>query len=295
MINQVLVREFVGAARSDAAADMVRAALIIPYVEHPLVDRDAALAEIERLGRRASERLTALGTLAPAADRIAALNTLLFDDEGFSGNETRYDDPRNSFLDEVIARRTGIPITLAVVYLEVAARAGFDLQGVNFPGHFLVRASPNTTALWSDGDLLIDPFHRGALLSQRDCERLLARHVGADTPFSSDLLVVAHKREILVRMLTNLKRLYVRFRSFPQAREVTNLLLEMDPVQAVERRDRGLLSYQLHDYRRALLDLEAYLQQLAPVPTAVDEELRQEYEQIWEHVKTLRRRLASFN
>jgi regulator of sirC expression with transglutaminase-like and TPR domain len=295
MIGKTQIREFVEAARSDEAADLVRAALIIPYVEHPRVDREATLAEFERLGRRASERLAALGDRAGALDRVAALNVLLFDEEGFTGNETRYDDPRNSFLDDVVARRTGIPITLAVVYLEVASRAGFGLEGVNFPGHFLVRAPQAPADLTVDEDLLIDPFHRGALLSRTDCEKLLERHVGSETPFSTDLLLVAHKREILVRMLTNLKRLYVRFRSFPQARDITNLLLELDPVQAIERRDRGLLSYQLHDYRDALRDLEAYLQQLAPVPTQVDEELRQEYEQIWDHVKTLRRRLAAFN
>ena len=102
----------------------MRAALIIPYVEHPRVEREATLAEFDRLGRRAGERLAALGDRAGALDRVAALNVLLFDEEGFTGNETRYDDPRNSFLDDVVARRTGIPITLAVVYLEVAARAG---------------------------------------------------------------------------------------------------------------------------------------------------------------------------
>jgi regulator of sirC expression with transglutaminase-like and TPR domain len=295
MISKAQVREFVEAARSDDAADLVRAALIIPYVEHPRVAREATLAEFDRLGRRAGERLAALGDSAGALDRVAALNVLLFDEEGFSGNEARYDDPRNSFLDEVVARRTGIPITLAVVYLEVATRAGFGLEGVNFPGHFLVRATRQSIDLTVGEDLLIDPFHRGALLSGEDCEKLLQRHVGSETPFSNDLLSVANKRDILVRMLTNLKRLYVRFRSFPQARDITNLLLELDPVQAIERRDRGLLSYQLHDYRQALRDLEAYLQQLAPVPTQVDQELRQEYEQIWDHVKTLRRRLAAFN
>jgi regulator of sirC expression with transglutaminase-like and TPR domain len=259
------------------------------------VDPEPTLAEFDRLGRRAQERFGALGAEARATDRVAALNTLLFDEEGFTGNETRYDDPRNSFLNEVMARRTGIPITLAVVYLEVAWRAGFDLEGVNFPGHFLVRAPHSVIDLGGDEDLLIDPFHRGALLSAADCERLLERHVGADTHFSPELLAVAHKREILVRMLTNLKRLYVRFRSFPQAREVTHLLLMLDPSQATERRDRGLLSYQLHDYRRALHDLEEYLRQLAPLPTQIDDDTREEYEQVWEHIKTLRRRLASFN
>jgi regulator of sirC expression with transglutaminase-like and TPR domain len=296
MITRAHIDEFVSATRSANPADLVRAALIIPYIEQLTVDREATLAELKRLGQRAGERLAKLGTEAGREDRVAVLNELLFDEEGFSGNETRYDDPRNSFLDVVIERRTGIPITLCVVYLEVAARAGFGLiDGVNFPGHFLVRAPTAPSRFWEDDDLLIDPYHRGALLSRHDCEKLLERQIGSETPLTQDMLAIAGKRDIVIRMLTNLKRLYVRFRSFPQARDVTNLLLELDPVQAVERRDRGLLSYQMHDYRRALIDLEAYLQQLAPVPTNVDEEFRQEYEQIWDHVKTLRRRLASFN
>jgi regulator of sirC expression with transglutaminase-like and TPR domain len=295
MMTDTQVAAFLTAAQSPDAADLVRAALIIPLVEHRVVDPAPTMAELDRLGQRARTLMEGLGGEATATDRIAALNSLLFDEEGFTGNETRYDDPRNSFLNEVMTRRTGIPITLAVVYLDVAWRAGFDLEGVNFPGHFLVRAPQAPIDLAIGEDLLIDPFHRGALLTRADCERLLERHVGGDTPFSRDLLASAHKHEILVRMLTNLKRLYVRFRSFPQAREVTNLLLALDPAQAMERRDRGLLSYQLHDYRPALRDLEGYLQQLAPVPKAVDDEVRQEYEQIWEHVKTLRRRLASFN
>ena len=296
MITRAHIDEFVNATRSANPGDLVRAALIIPYLEQPAVDREATIAELKRLGQRAGERLAKLGAGSLREERIAILNQLLFDEEGFTGNETRYDDPRNSFLDVVVEQRTGIPITLSVVYLDVAARAGFGLiDGVNFPGHFLVRVPTAPSQFWEDEDLVIDPYHRGALLSRPDLEKMLARQLGSETPLTQDMLSIAGKRDIVIRMLTNLKRLYVRFRSFPQARDVTNLLLELDPVQAVERRDRGLLSYQLHDYRRALIDLEAYLQQLAPVPTGVDEELRQEYEQIWDHVKTLRRRLASFN
>ncbi len=294
MISELVVREFLASAHSTDEADLVQAALIIPRVEYATVDPEPALATLAYLGERASTRVAALGPLASTRERLEVLNGLLFDEEGFTGNEARYEDPRNSFLHDVISRRTGIPITLAVVYLDVARRAGMTLEGVNFPGHFLVRA-PHAPSDESSGDLVIDPFHRGALLSDDDCEQILKRHLGSDAVFSRDLMSAAHKRHILARMLTNLKRLYVRFRSFPHARDVTHLLYALDSSASMELRDRGLLAYQLQDFRGALRDLEAYLQQTLPIPAAVDEEKRQEFAQIWEHVKNLRRRLASLN
>jgi regulator of sirC expression with transglutaminase-like and TPR domain len=293
MISELVVREFLASAHSADEADLVQAALIIPRVEYATVDPEPALATLAYLGERASQRIAALGPAASTRRRLEVLNGLLFDEEGFTGNEARYEDPRNSFLQDVIARRTGIPITLAVVYLDVARRAGMTLEGVNFPGHFLVRALAASDEL--GGSLVIDPFHRGAFLSDEDCEQILKRHLGSDAVFSRDLMTAAHKRQILARMLTNLKRLYVRFRSFPHARDVTHLLYALDSSASMELRDRGLLAYQLQDFRGALRDLEAYLQQTLPIPAAVDEEKRQEFSQIWEHVKNLRRRLASLN
>jgi regulator of sirC expression with transglutaminase-like and TPR domain len=296
MISDLVVREFLASAHSTDEADLIPAALIIPRVEYANVDPEPALATLAMLGERALTRVAALGPLASTRERIDVLNGLLFDEEGFTGNETRYEDPRNSFLHDVIARRTGIPITLAVIYIDVARRAGVMLEGINFPGHFLVRAPRALDTLSADDeDLVIDPFHRGALLSDADCEQLLRRHLGPEAVFTRDLLAAAHKRHILARMLTNLKRLYVRFRSFPHARDVTHLLYALDSSAAMELRDRGLLAYQLQDFRGALRDLEAYLQQSLPIPAAVDEEKRQEFSQIWEHVKNLRRRLASLN
>jgi regulator of sirC expression with transglutaminase-like and TPR domain len=294
MISELVVREFLASAHSVDEADLVPAALIIPRVEYAAVDPEPALATLAYLGEQAHARVEALGPLASTRERLAVLNGLLFDEEGFTGNEARYEDPRNSFLHDVIARRTGIPITLAVVYIDVGRRAGLTLEGINFPGHFLVRVPRLAHDAVSD-DLVVDPFHRGAVLSDDDCEQILRRHLGTDATFSRDLLATAHKRHILARMLTNLKRLYVRFRSFPHARDVTHLLYALDSSASMELRDRGLLAYQLQDFRGALRDLEAYLQQTLPIPSVVDEEKREEFSQIWEHVKNLRRRLASLN
>jgi regulator of sirC expression with transglutaminase-like and TPR domain len=195
-------------------------------------------------------------------------------------------------LNEVLERRTGIPITLALIYMEVARRAGLRADGVNFPGHFLVRCAARPGPFYSE-DLIVDAFHGGAVLSEDALRALFRRHAGEEAVFDASLLVHATKPQILVRILLNLKRVYVNMRSFPQAREITGLLLAVDPSATHELRDRGLLAYHLNDFSAALRDLQAYLQ-LSTRGAANDDE-RQDYEQIWEHVKTLRRRVASFN
>ena len=148
----------------------------------------------------------------------------------FVGNEIQYEDPRNSFLNDVLDRRTGIPITLALLYMEVARRAGLQVEGINFPGHFLLRC-PSRRGLRYQDDLIIDAFHGGALLT-RD---LLRRQAGPphedDDPalFEPQPCWDGTKPQILSRMLLNLKRVYVRMHSFPQARDVTDLLIAVDP------------------------------------------------------------------
>jgi regulator of sirC expression with transglutaminase-like and TPR domain len=277
------------------------AALAIAGVEYPALDAVPYLQRLERMGEAAESRLHR-NSGAPTQAHIATLNAYLYEELGFSGNRERYDDPRNSFLNEVFDRRTGIPISLAVVYLEIGRRAGLRLEGVNFPGHFLVRAPGSR--LGADDDLIIDPFHAGALLTEVDCRHLLRQHVGEEAAFDRTLLATATRQHIVVRMLVNLKRLYVRMRSFPQARAIADLLLAVDPSALSELRDRGLLAYHMEDFPAALKDLEAYLR-LMPRGEIVeaDEELAEtdedepasESEQIWEHVKTLRRRVAGFN
>jgi len=192
----------------------------------------------------------------------------------------------------VLDRRTGIPITLALVYMEVARRAGIEVEGVNFPGHFLVRCRGVQGSRYSR-DLIIDAHHGGALLSDDMCRALLARHAGDGAVWDSHLLAHATKVQILTRMLLNLKRAYVRLFSFQQARDVTELLLSVDPAAVTELRDRGLLAYHMNDLPSALRDLQSYLQLAGS--SALDDDERDEQARIWEHVKTLRRRVASFN
>lgn len=282
------------------------AALAIARVEYPTLDVEGYLRTIDRMGEDAAGRVARAG--ARGQDAITVLNEYLYDEQRFTGNRQQYDDPRNSFLNEVLDRRTGIPISLAVVYLEVARRAGVDVAGVNFPGHFLLRSADRQPRLQPGGDfLIVDPFHGGALLSEVDCREMLRQHVGEEAAFDRDLLEPATRHEIVVRMLVNLKRLYVRMRSLPQARFVADLLLTVDPSAVSELRDRGLLAYHLQDFSAALRDLESYLQLL---PRNLDNQTPpagssggdddgdagdDEGTQVWEHIKDLRKRVAGFN
>ena len=287
--------------------DLAPAALAIAKVEYPSLQSEPYLAVLDRMGEEASTRMGSSGD-APFEDAVRAFNEYFYDEQGFCGNRERYDDPRNSFLNEVLNRRTGIPISLAVVYLEVARRAGLRVAGVNFPGHFLLRAPVAAATRTTDDVLIVDPFHNGAFLSEIDCRELLRQHVGDAAAFDRSLLEPATRHQIVVRMLVNLKRLYVRMRSFPQARFISGLLLSVDPSAIAELRDRGLLAYHLQDFAGALRDLEAYLRLLPRHQIADSDEhafdsdtddssssTTSEHEQIWEHVKTLRKRVAGFN
>ena len=270
--------------------DLATAVLAIARVEYPALEAQGYLDRLAEMGGRAAERLG--GDAQTTSESIKVFNEYFYDEEGFSGNREHYDDPRNSFLNEVLDRRTGIPITLAIVYLELAHRAGLNVTCVNFPGHFLLRAPGEMGE-----DLIIDPFHGGALLSEFDCRQLLRRHVDDDSAFNRSLLSPATRHDIVVRM-----------RSFPQARFVSTLLLTADPSAVHELRDRGLLAYHLEDFSSALRDLEEYLRlcpgefpadetdfELAEEDQDDDAEPADESTRVLDHVKALRRRVAGFN
>ncbi len=267
--------------------DLARAALVVAKIEYPRLDPQDTLDRLDEIGRRAADRLERLADVSVLA-RVTALNRLLFDEEKFEGNRRQYGDFRNSLLNAVLERRTGIPISLAVVYIEVARRAGLEVFGVSFPGHFLLRV-PNDAG--DDGPpLILDPFDRGRPLNEQDCRDLLRRHVGDDAEFHDTLLDSCPPRQILGRMLNNLKRTYVEFRSYPHARAVTELLLSVGPSFGSDLRDRGLIAYHLDDYQAALQDLEQYLR----LRSWQDDD-REERDRVAEHVRALRGRVASLN
>jgi regulator of sirC expression with transglutaminase-like and TPR domain len=295
-----LVHTFTRAALS-SDPDLALPALLIARIEQPTLDVGPYLKHLDSIGREACRRVLAAKAAAEDAPasvdpdryaRIKVLNEYLFGELGFAGNLERYTDPRNSFLNEVLDRRLGIPITLSVVYIEVAGRAGLDVTGINFPGHFLLRCASRPGLQFSE-DLIIDPFHGGVVLSEDGCRALLRKHGDANAVLEPRLLAHVTKPQILARMLLNLKRVYVGMHSFPQARSVTELLLAVDPTATNELRDRGLLAYHLNDFSSALRDLQAYLSRVRS--DSGDEEQREDHAKIWEHVKSLKRRVATFN
>ncbi len=290
-MNARLIDEFVREAATPDESP-ARAALVFARVAYPRLDVDRWIARLDEMGDTARELVElGVGVNPPRALRLRVVSEYFFGQLGFAGNHEHYEDPRNSFLNDVIARRTGIPITLAVVFIEIARRAGLRVEGVNFPGHFLMRCPPDPGEPPGGEPLVIDPFHAGAVLDEWDCRRLLRTYAGADALLGADALEAAGKRPTLLRMLLNLKRALVRQRSFQQARDVADLLVALEPAALTELRDRGLLASQLKDYSAALRDLEAWLR----LNGAAGEDRRDEVQEVWDHIKVLRQRQASLN
>jgi len=233
---------------SDDAVDLALAALLVAAQEYPDLDVARYLDRLDAMGREARARIA-----SGPGTAVEAMNAYLFEEEGFHGNLDDYYDPRNSFLNDVIDRRTGIPITLSVVYLEVARRAGLEVFGVGLPGHFLVRAED------SGRMVLVDPFHGGAILSEEDCQKRLDRVFDGRVRLEPGMLAPCARKAILARLLRNLKAIYVKADDYRRGLRTMDLLLALDPGSAEDRRDRGLLHAAFDCYSLAAADLEAYL------------------------------------
>lgn len=246
--SRSLFSDMVG--RPDDAVDLAQAALLIACEEYADLDVAGYLRRLDEMGAAAHTRLS---TCAPVEEKIAALNRYLFREEGFKGNTREYHDPRNSYLNEVLDRRTGIPISLSTVYMEVARRAELKVEGVGLPGHFIVKV--DTPA----GGILIDPFHQGAILSPDDCQKRLDRVYGGRVKMESAMLAACERKQILARMLRNLKAIYLKAEDSARALGIVDLLLRVSPESGEDLRDRGLLYAALDCYHLAVQDLEAYL------------------------------------
>jgi regulator of sirC expression with transglutaminase-like and TPR domain len=212
--------------------DLARAALLIASEEYPGLDILRYVAKLEAMA--AAVRARTAGTEDPLA-KIAQLNRYLFGERGFQGNAEDYYDPRNSFLNEVIDRRLGIPITVSVIYIEVARRIGLPLQGVGMPGHFIVK-HPGP-----EEDIYIDPFNRGRLLSREACEELVQQIYGEPVPFQETFLATVSKKQILSRLLSNLKAIYIQRQQYLKALSVVERLLLIDADAEQELKDRAAL------------------------------------------------------
>ena len=252
-------------ARDDVRIDLAHACLMIAQDAYPQLDVERYLGDIERMAMRLRGRMPQ--AMAPE-ERVAALNEFLFGEMGFIGNTEEYYDPRNSYLNEVMDRKTGIPITLSVLYMAVGRRVGLPLEGVSFPGHFLVRLKLR------NGILVLDPFAAGAPQSIGELRERLQRVVppGAlDKVAAGELpleqfLDAATNRQILARVLRNLKAIY-RDADKPQEQlDVLNRMVLVAPESSAELRDRGIVYHRLECYRAALKDLSAYLEREPSAP-----------------------------
>ncbi len=240
---------------------LAEACLLIAQDEYPGVDVAGGIARLDAMAATIRGRLAADAT---PEQKVAALNHHLFGELRFAGNLDAYYDPRNSYLNQVLERRTGIPITLSIVYLEVGRRLGLALQGVSFPGHFLVKLR------LARGALILDPFTGGEPCSESELRTRLGRVLPGAGAGRADLdrfLEPASAREIVARVLRNLKAIYLKGGKLEQALAVMQRMLLVVPESAEELRDRGLVYAGLECFRPAVADLQNYLRRR---PDAVD-------------------------
>src|SRR5687767_15977290 len=199
-VSKTLAEQIADAA-DRPGPDLAAPAFLVARIEYPRLDPEPYLDRLDRMGDEAAQFVAShAGTEAPLPARIDAVNRYLFNQLGFTGNREHFEDPRNSCLNEVLDRKTGIPITMALIYIEVARRAGLRAEGVNFPGHFLVRTLNDLHTDDPDDGLIVDAFNGGALLNEHDCRALLKRHTGSEAAWEPALLARATRRQILVRM-----------------------------------------------------------------------------------------------
>jgi regulator of sirC expression with transglutaminase-like and TPR domain len=247
-------------ARPDREVNLAEAALLVAAEEYQGLDVRAYLARLDEMGCALRQRLED----EPRPERaIMALNRYLFHEQGFRGNAEQYYDARNSYLNEVLDRRTGIPISLSTVYMEVARRGGLEVEGVGLPGHFVVRIQTAARPL------LVDPFHGGTLLTERDCQERLDRIFQGKVKLEPKMLRPCRRKEMLERMLRNLKAIYLRDQDTDRALRVVDLIVRIQPGSAEDLRDRGILYASLDCFGLAARDLESYL---ALAPSAKDTE-----------------------
>jgi regulator of sirC expression with transglutaminase-like and TPR domain len=236
------------------------AALLLAADAYPDLDVDGCSARVDGLAARVADHPTP-GDADPRR-RLSALRRVLFEEEGFHGDRTAYYDLRNSYLNEVLERRLGIPITLAVLVLGVTRRLGWRMEGVNFPAHFLVRCDA------PDEVLAVDAFDGGLILGEEELRERWRLTTGSDAPPVDQMLQPAPPRAILVRMLNNIRLIHLQQRRLRPAAQATSRIAEIDPGQAVHQRDAGYLWLAAGEPRRAEGCLAAYLRAAPRAPDA---------------------------
>jgi regulator of sirC expression with transglutaminase-like and TPR domain len=276
-----LIQAFAALVRSeieDERVDLLRAALTFARIEDPQLDVEQYVSRVEELSQRATAKVQ---DLDDPTNVIAALNQVLFQEEMFRGNTVDYYSPRNSFLHDVLDRRLGIPISLALVYMEVARRVGFPLFGVGMPGHFLLKHYDA-----AGHSILIDVFERGVVVTEEDCRQKLNTIYSGQLTLQPEFLLPVTRRQMLTRMLNNLRSIYLSQRDFRRAVQVVDLILVIYPRSPEDVKQRAVLRYNLDDYRGALNDFEEYVK-MSPDASDADE--------IRQTALSLRRSMAMMN
>jgi regulator of sirC expression with transglutaminase-like and TPR domain len=263
-------------SRPDGRIDLARAALSIARWEYPRLEVDAYLERLDGLARAVDGTRRSPDALG----RLHRLREYLFVEQGFAGNHDDYYDPRNSFLNDVLDRRQGIPITLSLVLMEVGKRLGLAIEGIGLPGHFIAGARLD------DSQILLDPFNGGALLTPEECEGLVGSVLGREVTLSTEHYAPVSGRQLLTRMLANLKGAYWRREEWDRVVGAIDRLLVLDPKAATEWRDRGVAWSNLGEVRRGLGDWERYLTEF---PDAED------HETVKGHLRRARQKLAQLN
>ena len=238
---------------------LAEGALLIALEAYPDLDVDSYRRRLDGMAETISARL---GLELEPRRIVSHINACLFKEQGFRGNRRDYYDTRNSFLNEVLDRKVGIPITLSIIYLDIGRRVGLPINGVGLPGHFVVQYGAHPEPFY------IDPFHGGKLLSEQDCTARVAQIHGQDLPWQESYLDAVSDLHILARVLNNLKVIYVRKGAHELALGAVDRLILLKPDIPSEIRDRGLLRAQLGQLRRALEDLTAYLEACPEAPDA---------------------------
>lgn len=248
-MNDEARREFTALAAREPVA-LTRGALLIAKEEYPELSVDECMNRFAELARE-GEQWVGAGT--NTVERVQKLSQFLFQHHRFAGNRASYGDPRNSFLNEVLERKLGIPISLSVIYIEVGRRLGLKLEGVSLPGHFLVKATDER------GELIIDPFNEGAILDLAQLKWRLNQVYGQPVELHPAMLRAAPARQILSRMLRNLKNIYTAASDWPRAMSALDRILILEPRSIEDILERAKLYEMLECFQAALDDLQSFL------------------------------------
>ena len=236
--------------------DLAVASVLIAQSRYPELEGESELDALDSMASVLTDRIQQSTDDSPL-HTMNLLSGWLYEELQYKGNHENYYDPRNSYINDIIDRRTGIPIALALIYIEVGRRSGIPLVGIGMPGHFLV-------GHLGIEDHFIDPFHNGTIISKEEAMDLFKRLTANRKKWSESFLEPVTNREFIIRMLRNLKAAHLKIKDLPQTVKVLDMLVAINPKVIEERRDRGLIHYQLGNRAQALADLKFFSDSTAP-------------------------------